>query len=250
MLKRTLLPLLVAFIVSFTPSGARAQDGSLVSTMGLDIGVESADGIRIVPAPDIHTGVYTQDLAPPQVFELIRPDNGPVSIGRLMTSCTCLSASMEKRNFGAGERAVLTVRNIKATPAEGATYAVFVQVTSPVQQTLQLDLFVKSGSAPGQAAPVPVPTAGAPEPFVIHDVPTDPPMPAPYVSPSVITTPLHEVRPRRGPQPPPFRYEDVTPYTPRKAPDGAPAPKPAPEPAPVPELIIPTADGITQFDAQ
>ncbi|MDR1744415.1 MAG: VOC family protein, partial [Planctomycetota bacterium] len=78
----------------------------------------------------------------------------------LFTSCSCIQLESQKRSFAVGERAILTLRNIRPTPTAGQMYAVFVQVTSPVRTTLRFDTFVQSGSSsptpgPGSSAPIP-----------------------------------------------------------------------------------------------
>lgn len=125
-------------------SRASAAEEELVSTMSLVAAVETVAGMRIAPADDAPVNVYTEDLSPPQVLEIIRPDMAPITVGRLYSSCTCVRVSLTKRHFGQGERALLEVRNVKPTVAGGAKYAIFVQLTEPVKETLQYDIFVKS----------------------------------------------------------------------------------------------------------
>lgn len=187
MSKNSVAVVLAAFLLATIPPAAAGEDGELVSTMSLMAAVSSAGGIRIAPAAGVTPRIYTEDLAPSQVLEIIRPDMGPITVGRLNSSCSCVRASMPKRSYAAGERALIEIRNVKATPRDGATYAVFVQLTSPVREVLQYDIFVKSG-APGPAASVP--------------------------SQSGTSAPAQTTTPR----PPPFKYEDVTPYPPRPAP--------------------------------
>ena len=135
---------LIAGVLLLTVSVcAHAGEQGLVSTMSLMNAVEQSNGITIVPAADVPAKVYTEDYGPSQVLEIIRPDMGPVSIGRLNSSCTCVQASLPKRDYAQGERILLEVRNVKATPPAGATYAVFVQLTGPVKEVLQYDIFVK-----------------------------------------------------------------------------------------------------------
>lgn len=147
---------------------AMAQDG-LVSTMELMEGITAIDGIRIVKPDDRSGTVYTEDYGPSQVLEIIRPNMGPITVGRLSTSCTCISAIMEKKTFGQGERAFIEVRNVKQSQPAGATYAVWAQLVSPYRAALQFEMFVKSDRKPGDplpasaAAPVAAPAA-APAP--------------------------------------------------------------------------------------
>ncbi|MCC8190480.1 MAG: hypothetical protein LIP77_07585, partial [Planctomycetes bacterium] len=193
--------LLVTAAAVILLSAAPAEDG-LVSTMNLMAAVGEIDGIRLVPAADIVPPVYTEDYGPSQVLEIIRPNGQPVTIGRLHSSCTCVSVRAAKRTFGPGERALLEVRNVKATPAAGATYAVFVQLTSPVREALQYDVFVKSTGAPAPAAAggPPRPTAKPAAPGVPEAVLPAAPPPSPGTR-SVTGMTVN------GPAP--FTYEDV-----------------------------------------
>lgn len=178
-----LVPLLAAALhgAAFTAEGRPGEDEGLVSTPGLAIAVEEAAGIRIVPAPDIPSKSYTEDLAPPQVLEIIRPNQEPVLVGRLYSSCACVRVSLDKRRFGQGERAFLEVRTVKPTPAEGATYALFVELAHPVRETLQYDIFVKSrprAAATGRVEETPRPPS--------RPVPPAPPAaPAPPSRPEI-----------------------------------------------------------------
>lgn len=106
--------------------------------------VAAVDGIRLVKAEDVPGNVYTEDCGPSQVLEIIRPNQAPIQVGRLTTSCSCLQATMARRDYGHGERAFIEVRNITPTVPDGATYLVFAQLTGPYKETLQFDLFAKS----------------------------------------------------------------------------------------------------------
>lgn len=142
-------PVYVSFLLAILLVCPAAHAGEskpeLESTMGLMMADKEKAGYTIVPAADIPLSGYTEDLAPPQVFEIIRPGMGPVTVGRLMSSCGCLLVTMEKKEFAQGERAVILVRNVKPTVKDGATYAFFVQLEKPIKDALQCDLFVKSG---------------------------------------------------------------------------------------------------------
>lgn len=131
------------FAIAFAILAAAAmagESGSLVSSneMIFDARAEH-EGILIAVAADIPATRYTEDYAPSQVLELIRPGGGPITVGRLVTSCSCLSATMEKREFGPGERALIEVRTIKKPPIAEAVYAVIVQLASPHRTALQFD---------------------------------------------------------------------------------------------------------------
>ena len=133
---------------------SRAQGGEgLVSTLELMNAVAAIDGIRVVPATDVPSKVYTEDYGPSQVLEIIRPDMGPISVSRLGTTCSCIQAFMGKKVFAQGERALVEIRNVKPSQAGGAEYGVFVVLTSPYRAALQAEVFVKSDRKPGDPVP-------------------------------------------------------------------------------------------------
>lgn len=178
--KRFTVGLLVLFLYAFGTSALMAEDAGLQSTMEMDFSAIAAiDGIRVVAARGVPGKSYTEDYGPSQVLEIIRTDQAAISVGRLMTSCACLRATMEKRDFAQGERALIEVRNVKPTMANGATYAIFVRLNNPYKATLQYELFAKSdrqptgqpvAAAPIAAAPVVAPLAvPAPEPAKAPD---------------------------------------------------------------------------------
>lgn len=194
----------LAFLLSFAIAAtAYASEAELVSTMELMPGITSIDGIRVVPAEDVPGTVYTEDYAPSQVLEIIRPNQRPITVGRLATSCGCLRASMEKRNYDQGERAFIEVRNVKASPPQGATFAVFVQMISPYRSTLQYEHFTKSSRKPGDPIPE---TASA----VVQSVESSAPAAA-----------LSNAKPVPTPTDPEgdvhFKYKDIVPYGARSA---------------------------------
>lgn len=125
-----------------------AAAGEIYSTMRNVNAVVEAHGFRLNPAGDIQPTPLPTDLSPAQAFEIVRPLDRPVTIGRLFTSCSCIQLESQKRTFAPGERAILILRNIRPTPPAGQVYAVFVQVTSPVRTTLRFDTFVQSGTGP------------------------------------------------------------------------------------------------------
>lgn len=84
------------------------------------------------------------DLAPVQLFEIVRPNSQAINIGRLFTSCVCVTLEADKTYFASGEPAILRLRNTKATPQNGQLYAVYVQLNSPIRTVLRFDTFVQS----------------------------------------------------------------------------------------------------------
>ncbi|MDR2392123.1 MAG: hypothetical protein LBE84_10660 [Planctomycetota bacterium] len=66
----------------------------LISTMRPDVrGVHEENGFRIAPVPELSGRDISGDEAPAQAYEIIRPDNQPIDIGRLSTSCACVQLS-------------------------------------------------------------------------------------------------------------------------------------------------------------
>ncbi len=153
-----------------------AVSGEIYSTMRNVNAVPESHGYMLNPVFDVDVPRRDSDLAPPQAFEIIRPDDDrPVTIGRLFTSCTCIQLEAHKRTFRPGERAILQLRNIRPTPPNGQVYAIFVQITSPIRATLRFDTFVQTGT-PDPAAPIAAATTGglnpnAPTPIPLPDEP-------------------------------------------------------------------------------
>lgn len=156
--RRSLLSL--AFCLSFSLPLV-AANAEIVSSMRNVNAVAEAHGFRLNPAYDSAQPAGAEDLAPPQAFEVVRPDGGkPVTIGRLYTSCSCIQLESPKRTFGSGERAILQLRNLKPTPTNGQVYSLYVQITSPIRTTLRFDTFVQS-QTPLVAAATPAPSSSS-----------------------------------------------------------------------------------------
>lgn len=178
----------VLFLFAFTAVPARSEE--LVSVMEMDFsGVTAVDGIRIVPVTDIPAKIYTEDYAPSQVFEIIRNNQAPITVGRLMTSCTCIRAVMEKKTFAQGERAIIELRNVKPSQPGGATYMIFARLNQPFSATIQHNVFVQSTMTPGS-----VPQA---QPVVIQE--------------QVYTSSVPSVEAK--PKPRSLKYDEIVPFT-------------------------------------
>lgn len=132
---------LAVLFASLAITAAGAEEALVSSPDMIFDAKANHDGIAIAAA-GVPGKRYTEDYAPSQVLEIIRPGDGPIAVGRLITSCPCLSASMEKREFGQGERAFIEVRTVKAPPMAGAKYAVIAQLTAPQRTALQFDYLV------------------------------------------------------------------------------------------------------------
>ncbi len=152
------LPVAALVLALANAIAANAAAGEVVSTMRNVNAVSEAHGYSLVAAADIQPTALPGDLSPALSIEIIRPVDRSVTIGRLFTSCSCIQLESQKRVFGVGERAILTLRNTRPTPPSGQTYSVFVQITSPVRTTLRFETFVQSGSgSSGQGTPPAIP---------------------------------------------------------------------------------------------
>lgn len=130
--------LLAAVFVSLMTTATASDGDGLVSSNDMIFDAwADYEGITLAVAAAVSAPRYTEDYAPSQVLELIRPDGGPVTVGRLVTSCKCLSASIGKREFAQGERALIEVRVVKKPPVADAAYAVIVQLVSPYKAAVQ-----------------------------------------------------------------------------------------------------------------
>lgn len=100
-------------------------------------------GIRLVPATDIPPGMHPSDAGPSQWFEIVRPGNGPLRIGRVSATCVCVGVRVPKRTFAAGERALVEVRTLSRPPANNLTYGIYVNVVEPEQKVLDADVTIR-----------------------------------------------------------------------------------------------------------
>lgn len=139
-----------------TAAAAPAAQVESTTTRGVSA-VMQANGFYLQPAG---IGQMSHgDLAPPQMFEIVRPGNQSVTLGRLFTSCICVTLEADQRSYAPGQPAILCLRNLRATPPSGQNYAIYVQITSPIRTTLRFDTFVQSSQFVPAAAGMP-PTRG------------------------------------------------------------------------------------------
>ncbi len=104
---------------------------------------EMAGEFRLVPAPDVPSSDRPNDAAPSQWFEIVRPGNGPIRIGRVSSSCVCVSVRVPNRFIGAGERALVEARIVSRPPMNNLTYGIFVSVLEPVNTMLDADVTIR-----------------------------------------------------------------------------------------------------------
>lgn len=131
-------------IACFTHSPSPAAEPELTSSHEVMAALSGADGYHIAAAADMPGKSHEGDLATSQILEIIRPNMEAFSVSRLAVSCDCLKLTMEKKTFAQGERAFLELRNVEATPPDGATYIIFVKLASPTSEALQHFVFMKS----------------------------------------------------------------------------------------------------------
>lgn len=121
-----------------------ASAAQIVSTTARGVAsVANLGGFGIAPA-GTQPARLADDLAPVQLFEITKPAGQSVTIGRMFTSCTCVILESDQRTFGPGEKAMLRMRNVQATPPGGQSYALYVQITAPIAVTLRYDTYVQS----------------------------------------------------------------------------------------------------------
>lgn len=145
----------IALVAVLLAATACAQAAALRSTSrNQRNAVMEYSGFFLNPVGTVPEG--PGDLAPSQLFEIVRPGNQAIQLGRLYTSCVCVALEAEKDYFAEGEHAVVRLRNVKATPSTGTMYAVYVQLKSPVSTVLRFDTFMRSSQfipAPEGAPP-------------------------------------------------------------------------------------------------
>ena len=138
-------PLPFSFVLAILLTGmAAAADRPMVSTMANVNSAGDTRGFYIVPVQGYTTMRIAGDEAQPQLFEIVRPGGERITLGRLHTSCSCVQLEAAKTTFERGERAFVTLRNVRATPPNGQHYAFYVQIASPTKVTLRHDLFLQS----------------------------------------------------------------------------------------------------------
>lgn len=121
-----------------------AVAGQLVSTMRNVSAVMQSNGYMLRPVPELSGQRFMGDVGLTQAFEIVRPNGEAITLGRLNTSCVCVTLTAEKKRFEKGERAIVILHNVRPTPPEGQMYAIYVQLSRP-RVTLRYDTFVQSG---------------------------------------------------------------------------------------------------------
>lgn len=97
-------------------------------------------GYQLVPAPDIPPRSHPNDAGPSQWFEILRPGNGPIRIGRVSSTCVCVGVRVPNRHIAAGERALIEARTLTRPPARNLTYGIYVNVEEPEKTVLDADV--------------------------------------------------------------------------------------------------------------
>lgn len=98
--------------------------------------------IRLVPAPDVPPGIHPNDAGPSQWFEIIRPGNAAIRIGRVSATCVCVGVRVPKRHIAAGERALVEARIVSRPQVNNLTYGIYVNIAEPVQTVVDADVTI------------------------------------------------------------------------------------------------------------
>ena len=110
--------------------------GQTVANMG-------AREFKLVPALDVPPGNHPNDAGPSQWFEVVRPDNGPVRIGRMSSTCVCVGVRIPKRQYAAGERILIEARMLSKPPRNNLTYGIYVNIVEPTQTVVDADVTLR-----------------------------------------------------------------------------------------------------------
>ncbi len=102
----------------------------------------AANEIRLVPAPDVPPGIHPNDAGPSQWFEIIRPNNAAIRIGRVSATCVCVGVRVPKRQIAAGERALVEARLVSRPQVREVTYGIYVNIVEPVQTVVDADVTI------------------------------------------------------------------------------------------------------------
>lgn len=97
---------------------------------------------RLVPATDIPPGNHPNDFLPSRWFEIIRPGDAPIRIGRVSSSCVCVGVRVPNRRIGQGERALIEARILTKPGRNNVTYGIFVNVAEPRAALLDADVTI------------------------------------------------------------------------------------------------------------
>lgn len=100
-------------------------------------------GLQLVRAYDVPGTKRPSDFAVSQWFEIVRPNNAPMQIGRISSSCVCVGVRVPNRYIGQGERALVEARILQKPPANNLTYVIYVNTVEPTKQMLTGDVTIK-----------------------------------------------------------------------------------------------------------
>lgn len=130
---------LFALVLASCAATACAVEVSTKNNIG---GYMEYGGFSVNPVHDIAPATRPGDLSNAQLFEVSRPGMQAFTIGRLYASCTCFQAETDKKSYGYGERAFITLHNVQ--PTKGQMYPFYIQITSPINVILRCDTYIIS----------------------------------------------------------------------------------------------------------
>ncbi len=135
-------PALMASAVTI-PAASQSGSGSM-PTPALVTTTQSAQAgeYRLVPALDVPPQYHEGDYAPSQWFEVVRPGNDAVRIGRISSTCTCVGVRIPKRSYAAGERILIEARTVAKPARNNLVYGIYVNILEPVRTVVDADVTV------------------------------------------------------------------------------------------------------------
>ncbi len=125
--------------VQVPPRAPAASQAAAAADMAAGFGQGE---IRLVPAPDVPPGMHPNDAGPSQWFEIVRPGNGPLRIGRVSATCVCVGVRVPRRHIAAGERALVEARILTRPKVNNLTYGIYVNIAEPEQTVVDADVTV------------------------------------------------------------------------------------------------------------
>ena len=90
---------LLTLLMAVSSSVGIAAQRPIVSSMKNVRAVKESQGYFITPSYTSTVQVIAGDEAPVQAFEVVRPTDSRVTLGRLFTSCSCIQLEAAKTTF-------------------------------------------------------------------------------------------------------------------------------------------------------
>ena len=81
---------------------------------------------------------------------ITRPEGTALQLGRLYSSCPCITVSADRTSFAANEPGAINIRIHSLTIDGDKTYPIYAEVVSPVHETLRADVKIASSRVPSK----------------------------------------------------------------------------------------------------